>query len=221
MSTKIWTAYRIRRSDTTSTKIDPWQTCIRLQREATERARKTLWNSYVRLEAFARTDAKFRKGTGLDQINLPSRISRFVQKQYQAQIVDPQRNIYHLDVSFTVRRVGGRYLIIPYADGIMRDVFQTLAQDEHLEDYHYQDQVDRPKHITASEWRRRRNTWEVADQEWNSFATFEVLNLDRFPHVDPVWHRAYVCQPNPLIRWNRDVNGFIFKSMKKSKRTKK
>lgn len=197
MSVKIWTAYRIKRKRG----IDPWETCIRLQREATERARKALWDLYVNIEVAARTDAKFRKETGLENVNLPTGISRFVLKRYEAQLGDVQRNLYHLDVSFTVRRVSGRYLIIPYVDGLMRDVFQPLARDEHLEDYHYQDQVGRPEQITASEWRRRRDTWEAADKEWNLFATFEVLNFDGFFQVDPVWHRDYMLSS----RWDRDV----------------
>jgi hypothetical protein len=56
---------------------------------------------------------------------------------------------------------------------------------KHAVDYHYQNQIDRPKQITAREWNNRAKVWKSI---FNSTYTPAMAGLT-FSFFDPIWDR--------------------------------
>lgn len=106
---------------------------------------------------------------------------------YRESEASPFKSIFDFNVSVTCREYKGGIYIIPYCGSGLRDALNFLSKDKRLRDYHYQNQVDRPKNVSAAEWEKRRQVWEplTEPKRWLDFVTIEVCTWNGWYQVDP------------------------------------
>lgn len=193
MSTKIWEAYCIKPEH------DVWTVMWDLRRRAEQRVRKTLTKFYRALIEDVKLPAKERAwligtaGASMDASDFTYlSASRFVQSEYKQTIGRSERSIWDLNVSVVVRRASRkRTLLIPYpGSGLLNGSLAFMRRHKALADYHYQNQSDRPSHVSARTWRERARTWDplLDDENWQDKLVLEIVSIDGFFRVDPVWN---------------------------------
>lgn len=187
MSTKIWTAWAIK------PRLDPWDVCMALRKAGVMRAQKLLTTVYDDMvkhpQDYLSKDAQKLYGTPKSFIQAADVVYRL----YREQRGKPERNLWDLDVSFTLRRADtGRWLIVPYpGSGLLSSALDFMRRHRSLVDYHYQNQTDRPDNISARQWSERARTWSplLVDARWHDFFTVEVMSVNGFFSTCPAMNR--------------------------------
>lgn len=179
MSTKIWTAFR------TKPGVDVWQLIPGIRRHAEKNIKARLVSLYQDLITSWKTDSSRRQyaesiiGRPISEEPTPVDASDVAHVLYTKQRSSSIRDAFDLDVSVSVRRAGRRYLLIPYpGSGIFCDCLTFLNLLRELEDFHYQNQTDRPETITARQWAERRRTWApfLRDDNWQDQLVLSIVN---------------------------------------------
>ena len=97
------------------------------------------------------------------------------------------------EIAYLFLRFNFSICVIPYKDG---NIYGGLFCDNvnykkyiepYAEEFHYQDQTDRPEEITEEEWENRRNIW---DEIFDKFWTFSEVGL-KYEIVGPKDFRMY------------------------------
>lgn len=118
------------------------------------------------------------------------RVRDMVRDRYKENVTKIEWDTYSLDV---------RVCFYPYKDqvyvrtfcesgSIFRDVLNFVKHLPELEDFHYQNQTDRPEEITPEDWDNRRRVWDGISKK----------NHDIGIHVDleiSSWHSFYLVDP--------------------------
>jgi hypothetical protein len=176
MSTKIWEAYRLKRG------YDFWPTLIGMQKTARSNVKRSLREV---IEVMCVEHAK-------DPNYGPMQASAELYKKYLAQALVSEKNWFHLDTSVTIRRTAprGSWLLIPYpGSGIVSDALKFMRKHPALSDYHYQNQSDRPTHISSREWAARARTWHplLEDERWQEMLVLDIVSIESFWRVSPAY----------------------------------
>lgn len=164
MSIKIWTAYRLKRSS------ELWGLVSDIHREG-------------RLGVAARMRARLAKDGVWGEFR--SRVKEGMESPYE--------NYYDFACSVDIRERRGRLYLIPFCGMGSSGVLDFLGEDGRLEDYHWQNQTDRPESIGAREWGRRRKVWMsmlYPDEVWREKLTLVVCDrgtyLNQLFNLEPV-----------------------------------
>lgn len=97
------------------------------------------------------------------------------------------------EIAYLFLRFNFSICVIPYKDG---NIYGGLFCDNvnykkyiepYAEEFHYQDQTDRPEEITEEEWENRRNIW---DKIFDKFWTFSEVGL-KYEIIGPKDFRMY------------------------------
>lgn len=201
MSIKVWEAYRVKKGH------NIWEVMRDIRLIAEKRARKTLtklydqflkdWNNDPKMKLAAAKliyrDEKRAKESAKEKWSY-AQAHDFVYRQYAAQRATSERNPFDLDVCVAVRQLRGRFYLIPYpGSGFLGATLRFLAKHPALEDYHYQNQTDRPENISAREWARRSKIWDVLldDDRWPDKLALDIVSVDGFVRVDP-WMKLLI-----------------------------
>jgi hypothetical protein len=209
MSTKIYTAYML------TDKRKLWPVIRKIRERATALVSEALRKKYLELAMEAVREAE---RVQVESVQDPFKgyrdtyhslssfgASRYVKDRYVAQTGEAVRNSYDLTMSVAVREVsGGRIVLIPYpGSGFLSDALKFMQHMPELRDYHYQNQSDRSKHISARAWAERARTWgeALADKNWRNMLTLEIVSVDGFSWVDPAFKMAseQVCKANAAV----------------------
>ena len=195
MSTKIWTAYRLRKPsllwplvrDIRKQGVKNVQTVLRGMYREFAKGVDTAKPMYQRQHDFY---AKLR--TDPAEIEQQARLAvahSIIQRAYRMNRTTTLRNAFDFDVSVSFRSNGRAVFLIPYCDWSMISVLNFLKKDPRLEDYHYQNQTDRPKHINPRHWGARKRTWNAMldASRWDDVLLLEVCKWDLWFKVDPWW----------------------------------
>lgn len=189
MSTKIWVAYKVKGG------VDPWSLFRDIKEAGEKEVRKILIRAYDKIlaspEAMKEVRdglAKIDRGHPKDGDVDPFDVSRFVNEAYRQQLGSMKRSAFDLDVSVAIRELNGELYLIPHCGDGAGGALEFLKADDRLEDFHYQNQTDRPKKVSAKEWDLRRDAWDaIIKAGWRHYLVLEICTPDALPYVDPVW----------------------------------
>lgn len=198
MSTKIWEAYRLKSG------YDLWAVLHEIRVKAERRARKKLTELYdalvqdfkkkenrVEVANFIYKDKKFARKAAEEKDWGYLHAHDFVLRKYREQRAKSERNPFDLDVALAIRHKDGRFYMIPYpGSGFLGGTLRFLAHHEALEDFHYQNQTDKPNHISTRAWAHRARVWNwlLDDERWDDKLVLDVVTADGFNRVDPWMH---------------------------------
>lgn len=139
MSVKIWTAYKLRRSEYL------WPLIHDIRLKATKNVQKALREFYLIHIPEVRTDTDlYRKALEDYKDDYRARLEvtrRVLQRMYRWNSTRLERSPYNFDVSVGFRQYEGTIVVIPYCDWTMKGTLDFLAKDKRLRDYHYQNQT--------------------------------------------------------------------------------
>ncbi len=185
MSTKIYNAFRVKRG------VQLWPLLWAIKKKGIANIQQVLVNTYNKVLGDPQSIGEMRTNLKMDadyEVG-PDDVSTYVKKLYRAQLGGGLRNPFNFDVSLSVRELRGRYYLITYCDGLTHDVLKFLQRDRRVEDFHYQNQTDRPEKISERAWRVREKTWDKIDKAgWKNFLILDICSYDAFPYIDPAWN---------------------------------
>jgi len=192
MSTKIYTAYRMKDSK------DFWTFLRDVRREGVRKVQEVLRQFYHDALEDVNTEGEEYKQFLAKKIGPEDAkryvVERLIKSGYQAQLGKLDRNIFDFDVSIAVREHEGRLYLVPYCDSLMRHALDFLAEDPRLEDFSYYNNADKPEGISQEEWDQRGAIWDVMDQlgekdlyksTWDDYVVIEICSYGVFWKVCP------------------------------------
>lgn len=217
MSTKIYNAFRIKR------RVDVWALLWRVRDQGINNVRLALREHYLDLVRRMRTDdpsyleqrSRFPHDVAEHVLRLTLAHEQ-VRAAYAKDLGSPYRDNYTLDVSVALYPFKGRYYLRPFCEScsVVRGALDFVADLPELEDYHYQNQTDRPKHIGAREWSQRRKTWNGIFGRVNGLPNvlvIDVLDWSSWVLVDPwrelmhEWKTSPPALPSREEIWAEDL----------------
>jgi len=193
MSTKIWRAYRLKKSR------DLWPFVAETKRLGVERVKADLMAYF--LDFMGDVDQNhplykkaFEDAQGRDALARATVVNKIFTRGYRISNGTNLRSLFDFNVSITFREYKKRVYLIPYCDGPLRKTLDFLNEDPRLEDYHYQNQTDKPDHISMAAWRGRGKVWGkmLGEKMWSSYLTLEVCNWDMYFNVNPFFDEAFM-----------------------------
>ena len=202
MSTKIYDAYRVK------PEVDVWA----LLQEIATRGRK---NVVRKLQTFFRKhidemdtegplyQAARKKDLSQSEIFLRADlVHEHVREAAKKSATSQERSTYDLDVSVALLHHSTGYYLRAFCDGysLLGGSLDFLASHPSLEDFHYQNQADRPASVTEEEWDERARIWNEMIDEAGFFRCPLVLEISNYglywrlsPWLDIV--RRYKAKP--------------------------
>lgn len=203
MSTKIWTAYRLKKGH------DLWAVLRDIRLKTELRCRKQLEQVYAGLleywesspaDKLAASIALYGEESGAKQAAekwglLTARDVVF--RNYMKQLGQMDKNQYDLNVALVVRQYKARFYLVPYpGSGFLGRTLEWLKRHPALEDFHYQDQTDKSAKVSDRAWRQRGEVWDAmlndapggANTSGDRVVLEIVGGLDSFARVDPWMH---------------------------------
>jgi len=185
MSVVITPAYRL----TNSRQL--WSVVRTIQREGERYAQAILRKLYQDLTRELKPNlpeiVERMKTVGEEMARL-EHVHDFVRQQYLAQLKSPRRNPFHFDCHVIVHEHRRTHYLRPISDWLFEDVFAFMDEMPELTRFDYWNHTDRPKDVTAAEWRRRRLVWEAITRTKLSFRSalqITIIDSDRWLSVDP------------------------------------
>jgi hypothetical protein len=91
-----------------------------------------------------------------------------VREGYKRSVTRMEKDRYDLNVSVAMSRHGASFYVRAFCDSssLLCGSLDFLKRHPGLEDFHYQDQADRPKGISEESWEERRRVWgEMMDKQ--------------------------------------------------------
>jgi hypothetical protein len=118
----------------------------------------------------------------------PFVVSGWVTREFHAQASRYEMDWFGMDVGISFRENKGRYYLIPFANGMMRNVLDFLRTDRQSEEFHYQNQTDKSARCSDAEWRERGRLWdemlEPPEHEWDMLF-LDILSPTNLHRIDP------------------------------------
>jgi len=199
MSTKIWTAYKLK----DPTQLWPFVHDIRIQ--ATKNIQIELRKLYADISGAVNCDSEEYKQaretvekftpTYVDKLSEEEKdwraridvAERIIKKGYREASNSMILDYFDFDVSVAFREWKGDIYIIPHCNMVMRKVLDFLKDDNRLVDFHYQNQTDRPKKISGREWKKRERVWDgmLDNGLWSDVLVLDVCKYEFFWQIDP------------------------------------
>lgn len=81
---------------------------------------------------------------------------------------------YNLSASLQLFPLPDKILVLSFGNSMLDDLLQ---KQEYIEDYHYQNQTDKPENISDKDWEQRYTDWKSAMPSWIPEATGFGVNL--------------------------------------------
>ena len=195
MSTKIYDAYRVKKPNASLGYL--MEMAQGMREKITEKAKDRL-SSAIALHVQYIEDLYTYYGESI----LNSRRKKFSDKDLQKElkiVADENRpndslwfdaydilkkefeedGFHEFEASILFLPLRSRTLVMAFGDPAF---FDDIVEDERLEDYHYQNQTDKPEDISTRVWNKRRKDWdEVLGRDYipaNHGFSFRLLSLD-------------------------------------------
>ncbi len=108
-----------------------------------------------------------------------------INSKYIKQLSSRENNLYNFDVELGIHHYNKNYYIIPYASSIMKDTLSFLKDDYRLVDFCYFNNTDKPGHISASEWNKRKKVWVKIIENWDCNLGLSICNYNNYYNLDP------------------------------------
>jgi hypothetical protein len=138
MSTKIYRAYRLKRSQ------DLWPLVHDIRLKGTRAVKKVLTNLLLNLaqevdplsEEYGIVEVARKNPEVLDRSVRLEVADHFLTNRYREESVSHLRSPWCFDVAVGIRQYKGRLYLIPYCDELVRSTLDFLDRDPRLEDFH-------------------------------------------------------------------------------------
>lgn len=183
MSTKIYTAYRVKKGH------DLWETLQRIRKKAEKGIdgvlrdlAKSLLQGSKENKDLKRLilDLSGHKDADIDKVIDLDDVFYYMGEQYSRQQTSSQRDPFDFNVSVGVWQHKGWFLLIPYCDGFMRKVLDFMKRDKSLEDYSYWNNTDQPKNVSSKKWNERGEVWDIVREDWRTNLALEILTPQNY-----------------------------------------
>lgn len=118
---------------------------------------------------------------------------------YKKGSASSQRSLFAVDSGLNIWLNGEYAYIIP--------VETSLPECDWSEDYHYQDQTDRPEDISEEEWESRSKKWdEVCLNDWNSTRLYhEIVSFSADGYFNSLWMLELHFGLHPSVQGNNST----------------
>jgi len=205
MSTKIYDAYRI---------LDPknvWKVLWKIEDEARANIDKALRAHYLDLvikmdpdtedykKAWTETRKQFEyyKETSFRL----RRAQELVRNSYRDNVTKSHRDTYSLDVSLAVYPHKNDFYLRTFCEpiSVVGEALGFVEKMPELEDFHYQNQSDRPENISEKAWKVRAKVWDeiLEYEDVGRHVSVDVLCWQNFYRIDPWYDLARNWTKNP------------------------
>lgn len=193
MSTKVYTAYKIRRSS------NFWPVVHDTIINGRKSVKKILLNIYKNM--ISNTDIEsedykkeFEKHLSLNKnTNLVEALTKIevvhnkLTKEYKNAHDSIYRSEYNFDVSVAFYPYKGDVYIRPFCDMLMSKSLDFLNDDKRIREFRYWNNTDRPDDITDRQWNERAKVWDGIFKEydiWDMVST-DICTYDMFYKLSP------------------------------------
>lgn len=197
MSTKIYTAYKIRRSS------NFWPVVHDTIINGRKNVKKILNNIYK--EQISNTDIckqfisedykkEFEKQSKLNKnTNLIKALAKIetvhnkLIKGYKNAHINIYREEYNFDVSVAFYPYKGDIYIRPFCDMLMSKSLDFLNEDKRLREFGYWNNSDRPDNLTERQWNERAKVWDGIFKEYDiwDMVSVDICTYDMFWKLSP------------------------------------
>jgi hypothetical protein len=215
VSTKIYNAFRVKKS------VDFWSFLWRVRDTARENVKVALKAHYHDLVNRTSTDSPEYKAARAKS-DAPEHSVRLslardlVRKGFRENVTRLERDTYSLEVSIAVYPHKGRYYLRTFCEpcSVVGTVLDFVEQLPELEEYHYQNQTDRPEEVSPRDWSERKRVWNEiveTDNGVGSHVALDILSWSGFYLIDPwldlarEWHDNPPTLPNRGEVWAGDL----------------
>jgi len=165
MSTKVYDAYRLAKG------IDLWGYLRILQPKVLDRT----VDRYLEYFEVGRAELA-AKNPGLGEKELDSKTILELDKACREAGETNQHHPFDFDVSMAIHEHEGRFYFRAFEGMASRGCLTGfLDEDSRVEDFHYQDQSDRPEEISRQAWAHRRGVWEAIAENWESRVVLGIV----------------------------------------------
>jgi hypothetical protein len=123
--------------------------------------------------------ARIKKGYS-DQLARLFVAGEVFRKEYRRAANDALRDIFDFDCSVGFRSWKGQVYLIPYAGDGVYGVLDFLGELSYLEDFHYQNQTDRPDGVSSRDWKKRERVWDgvIDSDRWQDLLVLEICRYE-------------------------------------------
>lgn len=203
MSTKVWTAYRLKKG------VDLWDFACDVRQKAQKRCRAKL-KEVITFHLERATQDEVLKarvfnsyyGPGWENMQPPPRlgpyaVGNWIRKGFREQTIKGEKDLLDLDVCVVFRKYKGRWLVVPYSgSGFFGKVLDFLKRDKRLEDYHYQNQSDKSARCSDAEWKARGEAWDyvLEEERFDDKLVIEISTHGGFSRIDPSTEMAIAAK---------------------------
>lgn len=202
MSTKVYTAYRLKNSR------DLWPVVRDIKQRGKRAVQRELAKVYELTRASVDTSTEEYKSAlhyydGDDWLARHRIAQRLLGDAYRKQLGSSQRDEYNFDVSVGIWERSGTMYLIPYCDMFLRNVLDFMKRDKRLEDFAYWNNTDKPPRISNAEWNKRGKVWSTIDAAgWENHLAIDVCSWSAWYLIDPWLNlgRKYTARKRSLRR---------------------
>lgn len=198
MSTKIYDAFKVK---------DPrqlWPILWQIRDVARAEAQNALRDHYWKLVRSMEPTAEQRKDQGdRSEAIFRLRLARdLVRDAFKENSTSALKDTYALKMSVAVYPYKGNYYLRLFYDhsSVFGKVLDFVKDMSGLQDFHYQNQTDRPEEISARDWLNRKNTWyglAALHKDIGNHVVLVITDWESFYHVDPWVDMVKEWRENP------------------------
>lgn len=188
MSTKIYTAYKVK----DSSKL--WSILKDIKKKCQKNIKIKLSEIFTNTVANVNPNSIMYKNLikeGFSDEEVRRTIAdKTIRRLYRISSYSIYRSEYNFDVNIAIREYDGDYYLIPHCDMYMSRVLDFLRRDKRLQDFHYQNQCERPNNITKKEWKHREEIWDEIDKNgWDNYLLLEICSWENFYTLNPRYNK--------------------------------
>ena len=190
MSTKIWEAYRLIPENgydggiNQCSIIELWSRVREIREKAQHEVRECMKERINMMKDLVDGRTKhyrdyIKQGRSDEMARLYVACQMF-RGEYRKASNSSLRDPFDFDCSVGFRTWKGQVYLIPYTGDGVRNVFSFLKECSYLEDFHYQNQTDRPEEISDKEWKKRERVWDamIDSGQWKDLLVLKICQYN-------------------------------------------
>jgi hypothetical protein len=193
MSTKIYTAYRLRKSS------DLWPFVRDTRRKALQRLHVRLQEAFkvmaLEVSKSPEYQQKVRDGD-LSESTLHFMTERALTQRYREQSIKSEKDPFDFDIWITIREYRRKLYLLPSCGMGAHGCLDFLKRDKRLEDFAYWNSSDKPRHISQEDWDTRGVVWDALDSgptvrgqlhtdAWSDYLVLDISSYTGFYKAKP------------------------------------
>jgi len=203
VSTKIYNAFRVK--DRKAQNL--WPLLWKIQDQAEANIRVAFREHYLELvrqmdPASPEYQESWAKTPEMEELPFRIRYARdLIRAGFKKNSTEMARDTYSLDVAVAVYPYRGRTYLRTFTESssVVGKCLDFVHELPELEDFHYQNQVDRPEEVSDKDWAARRRVWDgiTEYQDIGRHVTLEILSYNTLWKLDPVYDLSREWRVNP------------------------